>query len=275
MSPTHEHAHVQLNTGAPLPILGLGTYQARGSEAERAVQWALEAGYRLIDTSLAYWNEEEVGRGLRASGVPRGEVFLTSKLENDDQGYESALRACETSLRNLGTDYLDLYLIHWPVPGRRADSWRAMERLVELGLCRAVGVSNYTIRHLEELLAESELVPAVDQVEFHPFLYQKELLDYCRHRGIVLQAYSPLAKARLFDDPAVLGVAGRVGRTPAQVFLRWQVEHRVPAIPKSVRQDHQRENLGALEFSLPEEELARLDGMSRSLHLDWNPDEER
>lgn len=260
-----------LNTGQTMPRLGLGTYRAHGREARQAVLWALEAGYRLVDTALAYGNEREVGAALRQSGVPREEVFITSKLENDDHGYANTFEACARSLENLGTDYLDLYLIHWPVPGLRGETWRAMEQLHADGRCRAVGVSNYTIRHLDELLATSALVPAVNQVEFHPFLYQRELLTWCRERDIVLEAYSPLVKATRFDDPTLRDIPRSHGRTPAQVLLRWHLQRGVVAIPKSVHRAWIHENAGVWDFNLPQQDMARLDALDERRHVDWDP----
>lgn len=265
--------HLKLNSGREMPLLGLGTYLSRGREAIFAVQQALESGYRLIDTALAYWNEREVAEGLALSGVSREEVFITSKLENDDQGYESTLAACRRSLRHLDTDYLDLYLVHWPVPGLRDATWRAMEKLYQDGLCRAVGVSNYTVRHLEQLLDWAEVVPAVNQVECHPFLQQRELLAFCEQREIALQAYSPLVKAKRMNHPVVRRVAKRSGRTPAQVLLRWQLDRGVAAVPKSVRRDHIIENLQVFDFELGAEDRHDLDALDESLHVDWNPEQ--
>jgi diketogulonate reductase-like aldo/keto reductase len=262
---------VGLNNGVGMPTLGLGTYRAHGEPCYRAVRWALDSGYRLVDTSLAYGNEREVGRALRDGGIPREELFITSKLENDDHGYQRTLAACGRSLANLATDYLDLYLIHWPVEGLRQETWRAMERLLEEGRCRAVGVSNYTTRHLDEVLATSEVVPAVNQVEFHPFLYQRELLAFCRGHGIVLQAYSPLVKAQRMDHPVLNAVAHRYGRTPAQVLLRWHLDHAVPAIPKSVHRGYIEENFAVWDFRLDEADRARLDALDEGRHIDWDP----
>lgn len=263
---------ITLNNGVSMPLLGLGTYlSGPGEEARQAVAWALETGYRLVDTSLAYWNERDVGRAVRDSGVPRSEIVITSKLENDDHGYDNTLIACEQSLANLRTDYLDLYLIHWPVPGLRNETWRAMERLLEEGKCRAIGVSNYTIRHLRELLDRSETVPAVNQVEFHPFLYQKALLDFCRDQGIVLEAYSPLAKARRMNDPVLNDIARIHGKRPAQVLLRWHLDQGVPAIPKSVRREHIIENWDVWDFRLSDEDRRRLHALDRQHHYDWDP----
>jgi methylglyoxal/glyoxal reductase len=265
----------ELHGGAIMPPLGLGSYRSGpGREAQEAFACALRLGYRLIDTSLAYGNERDLGAALRATAVPRSDVFITSKLENDDQGYDSALRAFEQTLANLGTDYLDLYLLHWPVPGRRDDSWRALQRLREEGSCRAIGVSNYTVRHLEELLAWADVVPAVDQVECHPFLQQRELLEYCEGRGIVLEAYSPLAKAERFDEPVLVEVARRRGASPAQVMLAWALLRGTAPIPKSVRVEHLRENLDAVGLELDGEEIGRIEGLDRDLHLDWDPTDE-
>lgn len=263
---------VSLNNGQALPLVGLGTFLlGPGAQAVRSILWAFEAGYRLVDTSLAYWNEPEVGEALRRSVLAREEVFVTSKLENADHGYDSTLAACERSLDNLGVDYLDLYLVHWPVPGVRLETWRAMERLYTEGLCRAVGVSNYTIRHLEELLAAASVVPAVNQVECHPFLQQAALLEYCRERGVALQAYSPLVKALRLDDPTLVNVASRHGKTPAQVLLRWQVQRGVSAIPKATGREHLRENIDIFDFELGEADLAELNGLDQGLHYDWDP----
>ncbi len=273
MRAADEHS-IRLNTGASMPVVGLGTYRSgRGHEARQAVGWALESGYRLFDTSLAYWNESDVGWAVEESGLERAEVFITTKLENDDHGYNSTLRACHKSLANLGSDYIDLYLIHWPVPNLRDQTWRAMERLQAEGKCLAIGVSNYTIRHLQELLGYADIIPAVNQVEFHPFLFQQELLSFCRERGIVLEAYSPLVKATRMDHPLLKEIAANHGKTPAQVLVRWHVELGVPCIPKSVHRDYIRENLDVWDFALEEGEMARLNALNegRRGRLDWDP----
>jgi diketogulonate reductase-like aldo/keto reductase len=263
---------VTLNNGAQMPMPGLGTYRSGpGEEARRAVGWALEAGYRLIDTALAHWNQQDVAAAIANSGIARREIFLTSKLENDDQGYDSTLAACDRSLENLQTDYLDLYLVHWPVPELRNDTWQAMERLFAEGNCRAVGVSNYTIRHLHELLARSEIIPAVNQVEFHPFLYQKELLAFClQHRGVV-QAYSPLVKALEMEHPLLLGVARRYDRSVAQILLRWHLDREVSPIPESVQKFHILENFDIWDFSIDPADLQLLDALDERRHVDWDP----
>lgn len=264
---------ITLNDGHVMPMLGLGTYLATPDEAYQSVLWALETGYRLFDTSLAYGNEVEVGRAIADSGVPREEVFITTKLENDDQGYDNALRACDRSLDNLALGYIDLYLIHWPVPRHRGESWRALERLQQEGKCRSIGVSNYTITHLKQLLGTSDTVPAVNQVEFHPFLYQEELLRFCTGTDIVLEAYTPLVQARHLDHPLLVEVGRRHGKSAAQVLLRWHIEHGTPAIPKSVHQEYIIENSEVWDFRLDGEEMGRLDALDIQHHMDWDPTE--
>ncbi len=261
-----------LNNGEEMPWLGLGTYRLdSGRQARRAVGWALETGYRLFDTATLYANERFIGEALAGSGVPREELFITTKLWNSDHGFDSTLAACRRSMEELGVDYLDLYLIHWPVPGLRAESWRAMEVLLCEGLCRSVGVSNYMVEHLEELLAASSVVPAVNQVEFHPFLYQRELLEFCDSRGIHLQAYSPLARTRGFGDPVVGRVAERHGRTPAQVYLRWALQHGVSVIPKSSHPERIAENAAIFDYELGSEDMHELDSLGSGTHVSWDP----
>ncbi len=262
---------VRLSNGLEMPVLGLGTYRSRGEECVQAVRWALGEGYRLIDTSLAYWNEPEVARGIEESGVPRDQVFITSKLENDDHGYDSTQAAIERTLSNLRTDYLDLYLIHWPVSDLRADTWRAMEELYRQGKAKAIGVSNYTIRHLREMKDYAEVTPAVNQCEFHPFLYQRELLDYCTAKGIQFECYSPLAKASRLDDPTLNEIGHAHERTAAQVMLRWETQLGCVAIPKSVHREWIAENLSIFDFELSAEEMERISVLDEDRHLDWDP----
>jgi diketogulonate reductase-like aldo/keto reductase len=224
-----------------------------------------------VDTARVYGNERDVGRAIRDSGIPRAEVFVTTKLWNADHGFDEALRACDQSLARLGMERLDLYLVHWPVEGRRAETWRAMERILADGKARAIGVSNYTTRHLEELLAGAKVPPAVNQVEFHPFLYQRDLLDHCRRRGIQLEAYAPLVKAQRMEHPVLVRIARKHGKTPAQVLVRWCLEHEVVVIPKSVRPERIRENLDVFDFALDEADLAALDGLDEGYRTSWDP----
>ena len=265
----------KLNNGVEIPYLGLGVYEARaGAQAQNAVRWALEAGYRQIDTAKFYGNERDVGIAVRESDVPRAEVFVTTKLWNSDHGYENALRAFEHSNDLLGLDYVDLYLIHWP-QGNRAESWRALLEIYENGQSRAIGVSNYTIRHLEELLANSPVVPAVNQVEFHPFLYQKELLEFCRAHGIQLQAYSPLTKGHRLNDARITRVAGQYSKSNAQILIRWALQHDVVVIPKSTNQGRIQENADVFDFEISEEDMAFLDALDENSHITWDPSDVR
>ena len=263
---------VKLNNGVEVPLLGLGVYQSPPGKTTRdAAKYALECGYRLVDTARIYGNEQDVGQAIHESGLARKEVFVTTKLWNSDHGYDSTIRACEESLRRLGLSYLDLYLIHWPVPGLRRESWKAMVKLLKEGKCRVIGVSNYTIGHLRELLADSEVVPAVNQVEFHPFLYQRELLDYCRSQKIQLEAYSPLTRGERLNHPSVVGIARRHGRTPAQVLIRWGLQHSIVAIPKSVRKERILENSRIFDFSLAPEDMRLLDSLNENYRTCWDP----
>jgi len=265
-------ATVKLNNGVDVPLLGLGVYQsAPGKTTRDAVRHALKCGYRLVDTARVYGNEQDVGLALRESGLSREEVFVTTKLWNSDHGYDSTTRACEESLRRLGLNYLDLYLVHWPVSGVRNESWRAMEKLLKDGKCRAIGVSNYTINHLSEMLASSNTIPAVNQVEFHPFLYQQKLLEYCRGHGIQLEAYSPLTRGERLNHPKVVEIAREHGRTPAQILIRWAVQHSVVAIPKSVRNERILENSRVFDFTLSPSEMKALDSLNEDFRTCWDP----
>ncbi len=266
---------ITLNDGARMPILGLGVYQsAPGHETRDAVRAALEEGYRHVDTARVYGNERDVAGGIVDSGVPRRDVFVTTKLWNADQGYDAALRAFDASERRLGGPP-DLYLVHFPVAGLRGDSWRALVRLVEERRVRSIGVSNYTVRHLEELRRESPVVPAVNQVECHPFLVQQELRDHCARAGIVVEAYAPLVKGDRMDDPVVQRIARAHGKTPAQVLVRWSLEHGLVVIPKSVRRERIRENAQVFGFRLAPTEVAALDALDEGFRTSWDPTEVR
>ena len=261
-----------LNNGVGIPALGFGVFQAEpGEETHDAVLHALETGYRHIDTARVYRNEHAVGEALRESGVPRGEVFVTTKLWNRDHGFEQALAACDASLNRLGLDFVDLYLVHWPVEELRGESWRALEQLYREGKCRAIGVSNYTVRHLEELLASCEVVPVVNQVEFSPFTFQSELLDFCREHGIQLEAYSPLTKGLKLDDLYLKKIAAGYDRTPAQLLLRWCLEHKVVTIPKSVTPARIEENARVFDFEIAAEDMHRLNSLDKNLRTSWDP----
>lgn len=262
----------RLNNGVEIPILGFGTLRIRGEDVQNAVLWALEAGYRHVDTAKAYENESDVGKGFKRSGLPRDEVFITTKLWNDDHGYNNALKAIDRSLKNLELDWVDLYLVHWPVSGRRVETWKAMERILKDGKARAIGVSNFTIRHLEELLAEADVVPTVNQIEFTPYLYQKELQDYCEGKDIKIEAWSPLTRGIKLGDPKLVEIANHYGKTPAQILIRWNLQHGTIAIPKSVRKERIIENSRVFDFSISDKDMKRLDGFNENLRTSgWDP----
>lgn len=263
---------VRLNNGVEMPILGLGTWQINsGKETEEAVRCALKTGYRLIDTAQIYGNEESVGKALHKSGIPREEVFITTKLWNSDHGYKSAIAACEGSLKRLGLSYIDLYLIHWPVTSLRNETWKAMETLLEEGKCRAIGVSNYAVRHLEELLNGSSAVPAVNQVEFSPYLYQKALLEFCCSCGIQLEAYSPLTRGLKLGDPRLVSIARKYHKNTAQILIRWVLQRGVVAIPKSSKEENIRDNTSVFDFIISPEDMRVLDSFNEDLRIGWDP----
>lgn len=264
---------IKLNNGVLMPQLGLGVYKTQeGEEVKNAVRWAIEAGYRHIDTAALYENEKGVGEAIRESGVPREEIFVTTKVWNTDQGYEQTLRAFETSRKKLGFDYVDLYLVHWPGRDKFIDTYRALEKLLAEGLVRAIGVSNFKEHHLDRLMAETSVVPAVNQVELHPRLRQKALHDYCRAKGIALEAWAPLMKGQL-DHPVLLRLAEKYGKTPAQVVLRWHIQHGIIVIPKSVRKERIASNAAVFDFTLTAEEMAEIDAMDESFRFGKDPDE--
>ncbi|WP_114571434.1 aldo/keto reductase [Exiguobacterium flavidum] len=268
--------YVTLNNGVKMPQLGYGVFKVPEEEVYEAVLTALKAGYRSIDTAMVYQNEAGVGRAIRDSGIPREEIFLTTKVWNKDQGYEETLTAFETSLGKLGVDYVDLYLIHWPMPkhDRYVETWKALENIYSNKKARAIGVSNFHVPHLERLLAETEIVPAVNQIELHPYLSQQEIRDYCKAHGIIVEAWSPLMKGRdALNDPVITEIAEAHGKTPAQVILRWHLEHGIVAIPKSVTPHRIEENLDVFDFSLTTDEIARIDALNRNERTGSNPDE--
>lgn len=261
-----------LNDGTSIPQLGIGVYQVPPGEITVAtVRAGLEAGYRHIDTARWYSNEREVGKAVRESGIPREQVYVTTKLANPDHGFESTIRAAEQSLKLTGLEYIDLYLIHWPVPGKRRDSWRAMEKLHREGKLRSIGVSNYMIHHLEELLSECEIVPAVNQVELHPFLTHEKLRAYAKTKGIQIETYCPLTAGLRLNDRRVGAIAAKLGRTPAQVMLRWAVQHGLVVIPKSVKKARIEENARIFDFALDATDMTALDRLNEDLHTSWDP----
>lgn len=262
---------IRLNDGAAMPRLGLGVYQISGKRCDAAVARALELGYRHIDTAALYANEANVGRVLRESGLPREQVFITTKLWNSDQGYERAIRAGETSLTALGLDWIDLYLIHWPEPGKRRESWRALIELRKRGVARSIGVSNYTVAHLKELMAHSDVVPAVNQVEFNPFLYQRALLEFCTAHDIALVAYCPLARAQKLGEPRLRKIADKHHKTAAQIMIRWALQRGIGAIPKSSDPRRIAENTQVFDFALDADDMRQLDALDVGLRTCWDP----
>lgn len=278
---------MHLNNGVEMPALGLGVFQSAPEETVSAVATAIGDGYRLIDTAAAYFNEEQVGEGLRRSGVDRSEIFVTTKLWMSDYGYESALHAFDRSMRKLGLDQLDLYLLHWPAPGvfeRTAESWRALERLLAEGRTRAIGVCNFAPADLDRLAERAEITPAVNQVELHPYFAQGPLREADAARAIVTQAWSPIGGVSRgwgevgtgddpLADPTITAIAERLGRTPAQVVLRWQLEIGNSAIPKSVRPARIRENNAIFDFALDAEDVAAISALDRGLRGGPNPEQ--
>lgn len=268
-------ATIGLCSGVAMPRLGLGVYQSRpGRETEQAVRWALEAGYRHVDTAALYGNEASVGGGIRASGVPRGDVFVTTKVWNSDHGYDATLRAFDASLGELGFDTVDLYLIHWPVPARglASETWRALERLHAEGRARAIGVSNFEPHHLDALMESSGSPPTVNQVELHPYLQQRRLRGYCAANDIVVEAWSPLAKGAVARDPVLRAIGAKHGKSAVQVTLRWLLQIGVAAIPKSVQRDRIRANAEVFDFALDEDDLAAIEALDRDGRTGPHPD---
>nr|BBH91998.1 oxidoreductase [Thermogemmatispora argillosa] len=269
---------VTLNNGVHMPQLGLGVFLTPKEQTIDSVLAAFENGYRLIDTAAAYHNEEEVGEAIRRSGLPREELFITSKLWNSDHGYDQALKGLETSLKKLGLDYLDLYLIHWPLPmkGLTVQTWKALERAYKDGKVRAIGVSNFKPAHLERLLQESEIVPAVLQIELHPTFTQEETRNYARAHGIQVESWFPLggqrSKDTLLNMPLLTQLAAKYGKTPAQIVLRWHMQLGLVAIPKSVRPERIRENREIFDFELSQEDMAAISALDTGVRLGPDPD---
>lgn len=268
-------SRVRLHNGVEMPRLGLGTYKSRqGGDVEQSVRAALEDGYRSIDTASLYENEEGIGAAVRASGVPRDELFITSKVWDTEQGYNSTLQAFDRSLQRLGMEYLDLYLVHWPRP-ETPETWKAMERLLAEGLSRAIGVCNHQQHHLEALMAGAEVMPMVNQHEYHPWLQQPELLAFCDHHGIVTEAWAPVMRGHAPEVPALVEIAALHDKTPEQVSIRWILQKGVVAIPKSIHPERVAENAHVFDFSLTDEQMAAIDAEDRGHRLGPDPDHRR
>jgi 2,5-diketo-D-gluconate reductase A len=266
---------IPLADGRQIPQLGLGVYKVADDTAARIVEGAIDAGYRHVDTAKLYFNEAGVGAGVRASGIPREELFVTTKVWNDDHGYDETLRAFDASLNLLGMDYVDLYLIHWPAPkqNRYLDTWRALETLKRDGRARSIGVSNFTTAHLENLLANSVETPVINQVEIQPWLQQRELRDFDAAHGIVTESWSPLARGRVLGDPTLEAIGEKHGKSSAQVVLRWHVQQGLVVIPKSNSIDRIRENSRVFDFELDDTDLTAIAALETGERTGSNPDD--
>ncbi|RBY92167.1 aldo/keto reductase [Blastococcus sp. TBT05-19] len=266
---------IDLNNGVQIPQLGFGVYQVPPEKTADAVSTALEVGYRHIDTAEMYGNEKGVGEAVARSGIDRGEIFVTSKLNNGFHRRDDALRAFDQTLADLGFDQLDLFLIHWPLPGIDVDfveTWKAMEEIYASGRCRAIGVSNFQEHHLRRLIQETEIRPAVNQIEVHPFLAQDALRSFNAEHEIVTEAWSPIAQGKVLDDPAIVAIAERLGRTPAQVVLRWHIQRGDVVFPKSSSRERMAENFALFDFELETGDLASLTGLDRGERTGPDPD---
>ncbi|MBY0376538.1 aldo/keto reductase [Patescibacteria group bacterium] len=284
MSKITSTSTITLNNGVQIPVIGFGVFRIPdGQEVETAIKIALEAGYRSIDTAMIYKNEIGTGKAIKESGIPRKEIFVTTKLWNTDQGYENTLKAIDTSLDKLGLSYVDLYLIHWPTASaeedenknylsldKRAETWKAMEEILHSGKAKAIGVSNYMVKHLEEMKKYAKIMPAINQIELHPFLYQKELIEYCKENNIVVEAHSPLAPLADIKSPGhepIDAIAAKYNKTTSQVLLRWNIQHGIIPLPKSIHKERIEENLNVFDFEINTEDMLALDNMNINLHV--------
>jgi diketogulonate reductase-like aldo/keto reductase len=262
-----------LNNGVKMPWFGLGVFKVEeGPELVDAVKTAIQHGYRSIDTAAIYENEEGVGQGIKESGIAREDLFVTSKVWNADLGYESTLAAYQTSLDKLGLEYLDLYLIHWPVAGKYKEAWRALETLYKEGRVRAIGVSNFQVHHLEDLMKDAEVKPMVNQVEYHPRLTQKEVQAFCREQGIQMEAWSPLMQGQLLDNEGLAAIAAKYKKSVAQIILRWDLQNGVVTIPKSTKEHRIIENSQVFDFELTQEDMHQINNLNQNHRVGPDPD---
>lgn len=268
------HDRAVLHNGVQMPWIGLGVYKAEdGDEVIQAIKWAIDAGYRSIDTASLYENEAGVGQAIAESHVPREELFITTKVWNTDQGYESTLAAFNASLERLALDYVDLYLVHWPVPEMYKETWKALEKIYNDGRAKAIGVSNFKKHHLEDLMADAEIKPMVNQVEYHPRLTQEDLLSYCKEQGIQLEAWRPLLKGEIFEEPTLVELAGKYNKSVAQIILRWDLQNGVVTIPKSVTQNRIEENIDIFDFELTNKDMSRISALNQDKRNGADPDD--
>jgi methylglyoxal/glyoxal reductase len=263
----------RLHNGIEIPYVGLGVFKMTDpQETVQAVQTAIESGYRSVDTAAIYKNEESVGEGVRNSKVNRKDLFITSKVWNSDQGYDSTLKAFDESLKKLDMSYLDLYLIHWPVEGKYKDTWKALERLYSEGVVKSIGVSNFHQHHLEDLLKDGNEKPVINQVELHPRLSQEPLRTFCKEKDIAVEAWSPIAQGKILDEPTVNHIAGKHGKSPAQIILRWHLQNDVVIIPKSVHKNRIKENADLFNFELSMEEMNQMNQLNLDERFGPDPD---
>lgn len=264
---------IKLLSGQDMPAIGFGTWELTSNNVKRPLKVALDTGYRLIDTAKIYNNEINVGEVIQKSELDRQNLFITTKLWNDDQGYDSAIAACTASLERLGLEYIDLYLIHWPVTSRRNESWRALVELQKQGKAKSIGVSNFTIEHLQELMKISSVVPSVNQVEFHPFIYenQQKLLEFCKQYDILIEAYSPLSRLKRKATPVIEEIAAGIGKTPSQVVLRWCIQHDTVPLPRSQNPDHIKSNYNVFDFELDDNAMKSINNISDGVRVTWDP----
>jgi diketogulonate reductase-like aldo/keto reductase len=264
---------VKLNNGVEMPYLGLGVFEAvDGNETIQAIHWALEAGYRHIDTATLYMNEKSVGDAVKSSGINRENIFITTKVWNSDQGYQKTLDAFQASLDLLQTDFIDLYLIHWPVRDKYMETWKALEEVYSQKKARAIGVSNFNAHHIDDIIKLGGTIPSVNQMEFHPYLVQQKLINYCRDRNIQYEAWSPILKGRVNDFPVLKKIGQKYGKTPVQVVLRWDLQKGVVTIPKSVHRDRIISNAEIFDFELTEEDIKSIDALDRSNRIGADPE---
>lgn len=268
---TMQQLYTTLNNGIQMPLLGLGVYNMHAAEAETAIETALQTGYRLIDTAASYGNETEVGNAICNSSVPRSEIFITTKVANTDQGYDNTLRAFDASLKKLRIDYLDLYLVHWPIKNTRKETWQALQKLYHEKRIRSIGVANYLLPFLEELKTYSTMIPVVNQVEFTPYLFLNDLLQYCKKHAIQLQAYSPIVRGKKNNDPKLMAIADKYHKTPVQIILRWAIQHGVSTIPKSSNPERIKQNFDIFDFSISDDDMQLIDNFHENLRIVDDP----
>ncbi|WBL21359.1 aldo/keto reductase [Zunongwangia sp. HRR-M8] len=273
MKITDVNGTVSLNNGLKMPYLGLGVYKTKdGAEVKNAINYALNAGYRHIDTASFYKNEEGVGKAIQESGLSREDVFITSKVWNDDQGYEGTLKAIDKSLAKLNLDYLDLYLIHWPVPDTLTETWRAMEEIYKSGKVKAIGLCNCVEHQMDEVIENGSIKPMVLQNEFHPKLLQQNMLDYCAEKNIQYEGWSPLMRGQILDNQIIKNIAEKHRKSPAQIVLRWDLQKGVITIPKSVHQDRIEQNAAIFDFELSVDEVMEIDSLDNNERTGAHPD---